>query len=95
MEVLISRSPKSDKRLQAKFQNKTVHFGAAGGQTYVDHKNDNVKDAWIARHKVKGTFENLQSPSGLSKNILWNKRNMKASIQNLNSSQKQYKFKLK
>ena len=94
MEVVISKSPKTDKRFQAKFQNKTIHFGQAGGQTFLDHKDDVLKKAWIARHKVRGTFDNMETASGLAKGILWNKPNMKTSINNINKLQKRYKFKL-
>ena len=94
MEVVISKSPKKDKRLQAKFENRTIHFGQAGGQTFVDHQNENLKKAWIARHKVRGNFDNMETPSGLAKGILWNKSNMKTSINNINKLQKRYKFKL-
>ena len=95
MDVVISRSPKDEKRLQAKFESKTIHFGQAGGQAFVDHQDQTKKSAWIARHKVRGNFQNLQTASGLAKNILWNKPNMKASIQNLNAKQNKYNFKLK
>ena len=95
MEVVISKSPKKDKRLQAKFETRTIHFGQAGGQTFVDHKDDVLKKAWIARHKVNGTFDNMETASGLAKGILWNKSNMKTSINHLNKLQKRYKFKVK
>ena len=94
MEVTISKSPKSDKRLQAKFVNKTIHFGQSGGQTFADHQNENLKRAWIARHKVRGNFNDMETASGLAKGILWNKSNMKTSINNINKLQKRYKFKM-
>ena len=95
LNVLISSSPKADKRLKAEFKTKTVHFGQAGGSTFIDHQNERYKRAWIARHKVRGSFSDLQTASALAKGVLWNKPSMKSSIADLNEKQKQYKSKLK
>ena len=59
---------------------KTVHFGDANGSSFIDHKDGKKKDAWIARHKVRGTFNNPMSASSLSYHILWNKPTIKESI---------------
>ena len=64
MEVIIKLSDRKDKRYMAVFYDKekkvkTSHFGYAitddngkkkYGSTYIDHKNDELKDAYIARH---------------------------------------------
>ena len=84
MDVLISSSPKTNKRLKAEFKTKAVHFGQAGGNTCIDHQNGQYKKAWIARHKVRGSFSNLQTASALAKGVLWNKATMKSSIADLN-----------
>ena len=50
---------------------KTTHFGFAiiggGGKryesTYIDQKNDTLKDAWITRHQINGSFEDYMSAS--------------------------------
>ena len=44
------------------------------------HKDDKVKRAWIARHQVRGTFNDPTSPSGLARWILWNKKTMTSSF---------------
>ena len=80
MDVLISSSPKTNKRLKAEFKTKAVLFGQAGGNTCIDHQNGQYKKAWIARHKVRGSFSNLQTASALAKGVLWNKATMKSSI---------------
>ena len=95
MNVLISSSPNTENRLKAEFKTKTVHFGQAGGNTFVDHQNEQSKRAWVARHKVRGSFSDLQTASALAKGILWNKTTMKASVADLNKQQRKYKFKLK
>ena len=94
-EVIISKSSKPDKRLLAQFPTKKVHFGARGGSTFVDHKNMQTKKAWMARHRVNEDWDQYDTAGSLSKNLLWNKPNLKASIANLNSRQKQFRFKMK
>ena len=69
MNVQISDSNRKDKRLQAKFDDKTVHFGARGGETFVDHGDQAKKEAWrrqtLARHKARGA--DLQTAGALAK----------------------------
>ena len=95
MEVVISSSNKPEKRLKAKFENKTVHFGSKDGSTFVDHKDQKTKKAWEARHKVNENWTDYDTAGSLAKNILWNKKTMQASVQDLNRKHKQYKFILK
>lgn len=59
---------------------KTNHFGSDVGVTYNMHKDDKVKRAWLARHSVRGTFDDPTSPSALSRYLLWNKKTMTASF---------------
>ena len=94
-QVVITKSAKYDKRLKADFGNKTVHFGAKGGSTYVDHKDPKTKANWEARHKVRENWKDYDSAGALSKHVLWNKPTLTASIRDLNARQKQYNFVLK
>ena len=67
---------------------KTTHFefvitgegGKKHGSTYIDHKNETVKDAWIIRHKVNGAFDDYMNASSLARYILWNKKSLRESI---------------
>ena len=93
-EVLIKKSPKPDKRLLAQFPTKKVHLGASGGSTFVDHKSIQTKKAWEARHRVNENWNDFDTAGALSKHVLWNKPTLKGSISDLNSRQKQYKFRL-
>ena len=93
--VAITKSAKYDKRLKADFGNKTVHFGAKGGSTFVDHKDPKTKANWEARHKVRENWKDYDSAGALSKHVLWNKTSLTASIRDLNTRQKQYTFVLK
>ena len=68
---------------------KTTDFGFAitddsgikkYASTYIDHKNDTLKDNYIARHKVNENFEDFMSAGSLSRYILWNKKTFRESI---------------
>ena len=93
-KVLISKSNKGDKRLVAVFPEKKIHFGSKGGSTFVDHKNTQTKRAWEARHRVNEDWRDFDSAGALAKHVLWNKRTLKASVSDLNSKQKQFKFRI-
>jgi hypothetical protein len=66
----------------------TTHFGYSiskndikkCGSTYIDHKNNTLKDAYIARHKVNEDFKDYMSAGSLSRYILWNKKSLRESI---------------
>ena len=83
--IQLLKSKKEDKRFEAKFFNidrekiKSVSFGLKGGNTFIDHKDTKTKDAWIARHQVRGTFNNPLTPSSLAYHLLWNKPTLSAS----------------
>ena len=53
--ISVEPSDKKDKKFYATFDlgNKTkkVHFGQKGSSTYLDHKDDKKRDAYLARHK--------------------------------------------
>ena len=89
MEVIIKLSDRPDKRYTAVFYDKekkvkTTHFGYKDkdgfGNTYIDHKNDTLKDNYIARHKVNENFEDFMSAGSLSRYILWNKKTFRESL---------------
>ena len=58
---------------------KKVHFGSAGSSTYVDHKDDKKKAAYLSRHKVNENWNDPTSAGALSRYILWNKKTLAAS----------------
>ena len=95
MEMVISKSKKPEKRLQADFGRKVTHFGQKGGSTFVDHKNEQKKEAWLARHKVNENWSDLQSAGALARHLLWSRPTLAGSVKALNQRQKRYKFKLK
>lgn len=54
-------------------ERKRVHFGYAGSKTFLDHKDDKKKDAYIARHKVNENWNDPLSAGSLSFHLLWGK----------------------
>lgn len=77
-ELQISKA--KGKRFSIKVNDKIINFGLfpyAGKGTFLDHKDDKIKSAWIARHsKIKlkdGRFayKVVDSPEYLAYNILW------------------------
>jgi len=52
-------------------ERKKVHFGSRGSTTYLDHKDEAKRKAYIARHKVNEDFEKPTTAGSLSKHLLW------------------------
>jgi len=79
----IKPSDRKEKRYVAEFcqckgeskckseERKKTHFGYKGGSTYIDHKDDKKKDAYIARHKVNENWSDPTSAGALAFHILW------------------------
>lgn len=88
----ITKSEKPEKRLKATFckcekkneckgsNHKVVHFGAKGGSTYIDHKDDKKKENYLNRHKVNEDWTKPTTAGALSRFILWNKQTLSSSI---------------
>tara|TARA_R100000951_G_scaffold115716_1_gene124731 strand:+ start:4093 stop:4386 length:294 start_codon:yes stop_codon:yes gene_type:complete len=88
----VNQSPKPEKKLKATFckcekkneckgsNHKTVHFGSKGSSTFIDHKDQKKKDAYLARHKVNENWNDPTSAGALSRWLLWNKESLSASI---------------
>jgi len=79
----IKKSDKPEKKLMALFckckvkneckgsNHKTVHFGQKGSSTYLDHKDKDKREAYIARHKVNEDWNDPTTAGALSRFILW------------------------
>jgi len=68
--MLIKPSTRKDKRFMAEIGDKTIHFGAKNGQTYVDHKDKIKRENYLKRHKVNEDWSKINAGS-LSAIILW------------------------
>lgn len=86
MRVVISNSDNQDKRMKAVFYDKdkrvrTTHFGLKGGSTFIDHKDEKKKKAYLARHtRNNEDWNDYMSAGSLSRWILWSKPTMSESI---------------
>tara|TARA_B100001142_G_scaffold80566_1_gene81408 strand:+ start:115 stop:399 length:285 start_codon:yes stop_codon:yes gene_type:complete len=84
--VKFAKSDRDGKKMKAVFYDdnkkvKTTHFGLDTGSTYIDHKDEDKKKAYIARHsKNNENWNDYQSAGSLSRYILWNKTSLKDSI---------------
>jgi hypothetical protein len=70
--MLIEPSTRAGKRFMATYANgKVVHFGQAGGQTYIDHGDKAKREAYLARHKKRENWNDPFSAGALSRYLLW------------------------
>jgi hypothetical protein len=72
--MLIEPSTRKNKRFMATYANgKVVHFGQAGGQTYIDHGDKIKRENYLARHGGirSEDWSNAFSPASLSRYLLW------------------------
>jgi hypothetical protein len=70
--MLIQKSTRAGKRFMATYANgKVVHFGQAGGQTYIDHGDKAKREAYLARHKKRENWNDPFSAGALSRYLLW------------------------
>jgi len=76
----------------AEFPDRTVHFGSKDGSTYIDHYDDEIRDAWIARHSARGDFTNYESPAALARWLLWEEHTLTKATQALNMRQRTFNF---
>ena len=90
--VLVRTSPRADKRLMAEFPTRTVHFGSKGGSTFIDHGDDDVKAAWLARHAVNE--RDYESAGALARWLLWERPPLREAVQDLNMRQRTWRFKM-
>jgi hypothetical protein len=68
----IQPSTRKDKKLMATFANgRTIHFGAKGSKTYLDHGDKVKREAYLARHIVNEKWSDPYSPGALSRWLLW------------------------
>ena len=86
MQVKFVKSDRDGKKMKAVFYDdnkkvKTTHFGLDTSSTYIDHKDEDKKKAYIARHsKNNENWNDYMSGGSLSRYILWNKTTLQASI---------------
>ena len=74
----VGYSKRSGKKYYVEYDGKLIHFGSDVGQTFLDHKDESIRDAWRARHhKIKNkagdyVYKLKSSPSFWANLLLWN-----------------------
>ena len=68
----IADSNRKGKRFVATFKDgRKIHFGQAGGSTYIDHQDKAKRAAYLARHGAGRENWNKVNAGSLSRWILW------------------------
>ena len=95
LEIVITKSKTKDKKYDAIIDGKkTIHFGAKGYSDFTIHKDEERKDRYINRHKKTENWNDPKTAGFYAKNILWNKKSVKASVDDTNKRFKNIHIKL-
>jgi hypothetical protein len=95
LEIVITKSKTKDKKYDAIIDGKkTIHFGAKGYSDFTIHKDEERKDRYINRHKKTENWNDPKTAGFYAKNILWNKKSVKASVEDTNKRFKNIHIKL-
>jgi hypothetical protein len=83
--IEISPSKRPGKKYKAVIDDRnTVHFGAKGASDLILHKDTERKQRYINRHRKNEDWTDPKTAGFYTKNILWNKPTIQASIKDTN-----------
>ena len=76
---------------------KKISFGQAGASDYTKHKDDDRKKSYIDRHRKNENWgkDGVDTAGFWSKNVLWNKKTLKDSVDDINKKFKSLNVKYK
>tara|TARA_R110000787_G_scaffold10594_1_gene35858 strand:- start:297 stop:593 length:297 start_codon:yes stop_codon:yes gene_type:complete len=83
-KYILEKSNRKDKKYMIK-NGKTIHFGQSGYSDFTINKNETIKRNYIARHKVRENWNDLNSAGAWSGGILWNEKSIPKSIKSMES----------
>lgn len=83
MNIILSKSPRIDKKLRVNIDGKNIDFGAKGYSDYTINKSDVKRNAYIARHRVREDWNNPYTAGFWSRWILWEKTDLIDAIHSL------------
>ena len=98
MEIVITPSSNRNKKFDARIDGKKkVSFGDSSYQDYTKHKDKDRKEAYIARHKKNEDhgLSGVKTAGFWSRNLLWNKKTLKESVDDINKRFKSLNVKMK
>jgi hypothetical protein len=90
MKAEVSKSTRQGKKYMAKVQSKdggtkTVHFGATGYKDFTQHKDEDRKANYLARHKANEDWTDPKTAGFWARHLLWNRPSLQASARELRS----------
>ena len=91
---ILKKSNRKGKRFEIvmpKFKH-SHHFASDVGKTFIDHKDQKKKDAWIARHKNDKNYNSKHSGIYHSRKLLWSEDTLTKSIKKY---EKEHNIKIK
>ena len=81
MIIYISESTRHGKKWMAQAEGqRTVHFGQRGASDFTIHRDEALRQAYIARRGSKENWGStgVMTPGWLSRHLLWEKRSLRA-----------------
>ena len=94
IEIIITPSKKPDKKFDAIIDGKkTVSFGSSKHSDFTQHKDPARKQRYLNRHKARENWNDPTTAGSLSKNVLWNKQTISASVRDMDKQFKNYRIK--
>ena len=93
MQVVTQPSKSKAKKMDAIIDGKkTVHFGQKGASDFTLHHDPQRKELYVNRHKKNEHWDDPKTAGFYAKNVLWNKKTIKASVDDLNKRYKNINF---
>tara|TARA_B110001450_G_scaffold238641_1_gene245811 strand:- start:262 stop:567 length:306 start_codon:yes stop_codon:yes gene_type:complete len=72
--VVLSKGLNKGKRYRVTMNFPNLHhheFGSDVGSTFIDHKDNKIKNSWVARHKKNKNWDNKHAGTYYSRYLLW------------------------
>ena len=84
VKIILQKSSNPKKKFDALVNDKKVSFGSSSYQDYTQHKDEQRKKNYIARHgSGNENWNDLTTAGAWSKGILWNKPTIRESIKSM------------
>ena len=83
MIIYISPSGRANKKWKAEAEgHRAVHFGQAGASDFTMHRDEALRQAYIARHSKPENWnrDGVMTPGWLSRYLLWEKPTLNRAI---------------
>ena len=80
----LSRSTRKNKKFMIKSEGKkTIHFGDTRYSDYTIHKDEDRKNRYLIRHRMREDWANPQTSGFWAYHLLWHKPTISEAIQSL------------